>query len=339
LNPYDRNILQESILKIEDVNFDKNGDQLQLYGYAIAAKRYALWTGPSEEELRLVKVSAHGLGYLFPPIRGFDQGLDAPKWVGEAWDWILRGVLKLQREDKLWFELPAMMRFTITTPEVFKALQSRNRGRAYQDQIKPFNFIVSPVIDRLNDGFPCGVDENKFTVIAPYCSDQDKWCDLNWVNIYDGKLFRLGRPGLRLSYEVKAKTYGDVIRDYQKHPEVKSLAPNESICISSTAGLLSRTPVTAADEFAFIGKETDRRWEREDDISLIESRVTQYRPDETSRLVADPRLSHKARQTSIRKLARASRVSEKTVKAFRNGKRIRKSTLRKLAKAMGNRLA
>ena len=223
-----------------------------------------------------------------------------------------------------------MMRFTITTPEVFKALQSRNRGRAYQDQIKPFNFIESPVIDRLNDGFPSGVDQNKFTVIAPYCSDQDKWYQLNWVNIYDGKVFRLGRPGLRLLYELKAKTHGDVIGDYQKHPEAKSLAPDETIYPSGTAGLLRRTPVIAADELAFIGKETDRRWEREDDISL------QYRVEETQRLVADPRLSHKARQSSIRKLAKASQVSEKTVKAFRKGKRVRKSTLRKLQKAMNS---
>jgi hypothetical protein len=246
----------------------------------------------------------------------------------EAWDWILRGVLELSREDRPWFELPAMMRFTITTPEVFKALQARNEGRSYADRIKPFNFIVSPVIDRLNDG------QNKFTVIAPYCSDQEKWYDLNWVNIYDGKVFRLGRSGLRLPYEVKAKTYGDVIRDYQKHPE----APNETICTSSTAGVLQRTPATAADRFAFIGKETDRRWEREEDISLIESKVLQYRPNETQRLVADPRVSLKARETSIRKLAKASQVSEKTVKAFRNGKRVRKSTLRKLQRAMNPRL-
>ena len=230
-----------------------------------------------------------------------------------------------------------MMRFTITTPEVFKALQSRNRGRAYQDQIKPFNFIESPVIDRLNDGFPSGVDQNKFTVIAPYCSDQDKWYQLNWVNIYDGKVFRLGRPGLRLLYELKAKTHGDVIGDYQKHPEAKSLAPDETIYPSGTAGLLRRTPVIAADELAFIGKETDRRWEREDDISLIESRVLQYGVKETQLLAAGPRLSHKARQTSIRKLAEASNVSEKTVKAFRKGKRVRKSTLRKLQKAMKSR--
>jgi hypothetical protein len=64
-----------------------------------------------------------------------------------------------------------------------------------------------------------GSMKNKFTVIAPYCSDQEKWCQLSWVNIHDGTIFRLGRPGLSLPYEVKAKTCGDVLCDYHKHPE------------------------------------------------------------------------------------------------------------------------
>lgn len=43
LNPYDRSAVK-SILKIEDVNFNPDGSQRQLYGYSIAAKRYALFT-------------------------------------------------------------------------------------------------------------------------------------------------------------------------------------------------------------------------------------------------------------------------------------------------------
>jgi hypothetical protein len=59
-----------------------------------------------------------------------------------------------------------------------------------------------------------------------------------------------------------------------------------------TAGLLQRMPVRAAAEFRHIGKETDRRWEREDDISLLNPRLVEYRPQETARLVADPILQH-----------------------------------------------
>ncbi len=39
-----------------------------------------------------------------------------------------------------------MMRFTITTPEVFKVIQARQSKLPYRDRVKPLNFIQSPVI-------------------------------------------------------------------------------------------------------------------------------------------------------------------------------------------------
>jgi hypothetical protein len=44
LNPYDRAAIPGSILKLEDENLDGNGQQRQLWGYAISAKRYTLYT-------------------------------------------------------------------------------------------------------------------------------------------------------------------------------------------------------------------------------------------------------------------------------------------------------
>jgi hypothetical protein len=41
LNPYD---LSGSILKVHKLNWDKNRQRRQLYGYSIAAKRYTLYT-------------------------------------------------------------------------------------------------------------------------------------------------------------------------------------------------------------------------------------------------------------------------------------------------------
>src|SRR5206468_5008365 len=46
LNPYDRSAVKGSILNLVDANFidsDPNKSQRQLYGYSIAAKRYALY--------------------------------------------------------------------------------------------------------------------------------------------------------------------------------------------------------------------------------------------------------------------------------------------------------
>jgi len=44
LNPYDRKLVPGSILKVHKLNWDKNKQRRQLYGYSIAAKRYALYT-------------------------------------------------------------------------------------------------------------------------------------------------------------------------------------------------------------------------------------------------------------------------------------------------------
>jgi hypothetical protein len=316
------------------VNFGPDGKQQQLYGYAIAAKRYALFTRTLDGGIHVEKASAHGLGFLYAPISGYDKAADAPVWVVEAWNWILRKALDLPAIEPSWFGLPAMMRLAITTPEVLRALQARQKFSPYRDKVKPFNFVLSPILDKLTGGYPVGADTDRFTLIAPFTSNPLRWHQITWVNIHDGKQYRLAEPGRRLPYEIEPSTFGEVVSRYRWHAEAKSLGPDEKPCGSRTVGLLRRTPVIAAIPFASIGKETDRRWEREEDISLIESFRVEYRPNETERLVADVTLQHKARQTSIRSLAKASAVSEKTVKSFRKGRRIRKSTALKIARAL-----
>jgi len=226
-----------------------------------------------------------------------------------------------------------MMRISITTPEVLKALQVHQAELPYRDQTKPFGFVLSPTIDKLTGGYPVGVDPHKFTLIAPFTSDAPCWHELPWINIHDGKTYRLAQPRKRLPSDAEPQTYRDVVSRYRWHPEAKSLAPDGNACKSHTAGLLQRARVTAHG-FRYIGKETDRRWEREEDFSLLEPLTVEYRPNETERLVTDPALQHDARRVPIRALARAAEVSVKTVKAALKGKRIRKSTADKLAKAL-----
>ena len=67
---------------------------------------------------------------------------------------------------------------------------------------------------------------------------------------------------------------------------------------------------------------------------MLDPQVQEYRPNETARLVTDPILQRDARRVSIRALARAAGVSDRTVKAARRGDRIRKSTVQKIAKAL-----
>ena len=68
LNPYDTNYVK-NLLKSEEINFaesDSSKSNPLLWGYAIAAKRYALYR-KTEEGIEIVKASGHGLGYLFAP--------------------------------------------------------------------------------------------------------------------------------------------------------------------------------------------------------------------------------------------------------------------------------
>jgi hypothetical protein len=113
LNPYD---LDGSILKIHKLNWDSNRQRRQLYGYSIAAKRYALYT-KSRDNIEIVEPKAHGLGYFYPPKdspEGWER--DAPAWIFEAWDWMVRGVFGLKRTKPAWFNLPVMMKLTLSTP-------------------------------------------------------------------------------------------------------------------------------------------------------------------------------------------------------------------------------
>lgn len=173
------------------------------------------------------------------------------------------------------------------------------------------------------------VDAQGFTLFAPFTDDSSRWYDLPYVNVHDGRTYRLAPHGKRLPSEAQAQTYGEVVRRYPHHPEAKSLAPDGTPCRADTHGLLQRTPVTAG-EFRRIGKETDRRWEQGEDISLLMPTLVQYHPEETDRLVSDPALARELQRWSIRVIARESGISPTTIKAARRGDRIRKSTAQRL---------
>ena len=113
LNPYSAKAVRE-ILKIEDINFvgsNPRNQPQQLFGYAVSAKRYALFT-KSRSSISIVKCSGHGLGYLLSPVkaRPEDEDLETPGWISEAWAWLLQKELKLKSRSPKWLNRAAMMR-------------------------------------------------------------------------------------------------------------------------------------------------------------------------------------------------------------------------------------
>src|SRR5262249_44529917 len=120
LNPYDRNAVPGSILNFVDANYENSDPRRarrQLLGYSIAAKCYALYERRASK-INIVDPKAHGLGYLYPPAdspKGWEDGHDAPKWIYQFWECLLRIPLKLERDHPIWINRPQMMRMTVTT--------------------------------------------------------------------------------------------------------------------------------------------------------------------------------------------------------------------------------
>lgn len=126
LNPYDFKAVKGSILNLVDANYihsNRRNAQRQLYGYSIAAKRYALYEKIGNADIKIVDPKAHGIGFLYPPKDSSeDWNEDVPQWIYEMWDYIVRGALNLKREIPSWLDLPQMMRLTITTYNVLEML-------------------------------------------------------------------------------------------------------------------------------------------------------------------------------------------------------------------------
>jgi hypothetical protein len=269
LNPYDRTLVSGSILKIHKLNWDSHKQRCQLFGYSVAAKRYALYT-KRNNDIEIVEPKAHGLGYFYPPKDSPEEWEhETPQWIFEAWDWIMRGVLGLERTKPAWFDLPVMMKLTLSTPH--HALKNLAKGPL----TRPYNFMMLPQITRF--GCPPNVHPDKFTLITPFSSDRDEWMNSNCINIHDEQ-----SPVYELTNEYDGrralpKNFFMLLDSYQNHPEAKSLGPDGKPCDFKTRGLLQRTRIIAKWPPIYIGKESDRHWEEGEDLSLLEFKAVQYK--------------------------------------------------------------
>lgn len=347
LNLYDHNAVP-NILKIEDVNFE-NRVQREIQCHAISAKRYTFLT-QTNGDVRIVKPSEHGLGHLFVPGSEFDKEVNARAWIADVWRYLVGKSLGMELPKPKCFKLPAMMKFAITTPEVFKVLQNRQFEKAlsYRERIKPFNFVLCPMINRhvfgfdsksnetVRLGYPLMVDPEHFTLIAPLTDDVSRWYRIPYLNIHDGRWFYLAPLEKKESFEASPYTLDDIVALYHIHPESKSSAPDGTSCGWHTAGLLQRTSIVAGG-FEYIGKETDRKWEQEEDLSMFFPILPAYRRSESERLIASATLEKEIRTMSIREVAKRTGLSTRTVRAVRGGKRIRKMTVLKVKNALRKR--
>lgn len=130
LNPYRRDIIPGSVLKIEDDNYDpKTGKQRQLHCYAISAKRYALFLWPKKGEPALLREkvnnkkdrwSRHGLGHLLNPT---DPEASDRDWTAAVWEMIIRKGCGLKTTALRFAHLPAIGRTTVSSPFLMKSFE------------------------------------------------------------------------------------------------------------------------------------------------------------------------------------------------------------------------
>lgn len=308
LNPYDPVAVKGSILNLVDANFvdsDPKNSQRQLDGYSIAAKRYALYAKIGDTDIEIVDPKAHGIGFLYPPKdspAGWDK--DIPQWIFEMWDYIVRGALNLPRTTPSWFDVPQMMRVTITTYNVLKMLGDWEIAR-------PYNFLLLPMVDSTVGQAFDRRSTDKVLLVCQFSSRQDGWIEMECVNVYDGMSYRMidcSKEGDLPHNVVIPSQFAHLLVQYQEHPESKSLSPDGTPCRADTRGLLQRVHIVAGD-LRFIGKEADLKWGEGDDPSVLEFKSTEY--GRTAKVVASEEVKSEIKKIGINRCARESGFDRK----------------------------
>jgi hypothetical protein len=334
LNPYDRDAVGQ-ILKIEDCNKDHRGHLHQLYGLAISAKRYVVYTHRKSRR-EIIKPSEHGLGMVYvpderkryKPVDCEDQETDYPRWIVEAWERLLDDHFRATKDPEnalvgreLWFEnLPAVMRIRVTTPNVLKALRKRDPGAA-----KPYNFALSPILAQARPNV---------TLVAPFSKHPKELLTRDYTEIHSGDLVHL--LGEYRDEELLPQTLSSVLWRHYLHPEEKSLGPGGEHCDGWTRGLLGRRPLKALIPFNLIGKEVERRAQEGEDISVPESTgPIRYGAGQRAKTrSADPGLIVRASPFGVRPLMRESGASQHSVQRFLAGEPVHPATRVRLEQAV-----
>lgn len=88
-----------------------------------------------------------------------------------------------------------------------------------------------------------------------------------------------------------------------------------------------------ANRHRYVGKETSRRWEQGEDMSLVDFRCAEY---SDGKMVADQDTRTRIIKIGIREVARQSGLDRETVAFVARGNPIKAITLYKLINALGS---
>jgi len=165
----------------------------------------------------------------------------------------------------------------------------------------------------------------------PFSKQRDQWLNTKAMDTRSGEQYSIGllNPKGRTK-KVEVKCYGNVLGAYIEHPEAKFLGSDGKPCDSLTRGLLTRSHIVA-NRYRYIGKETSRRWEQGDDLSMVDFTCAEY---SDGKVVADQELKKRITEIGIRKLARLSGINRETLSLIANGSPVKPSTITRVARTL-----
>ena len=212
---------------------------------------------------------------------------------------------------------------TVSTPAILGMLKGFTR---------PFNFIHVPLL--FPSLYPAGKDPSNFGLIMPFSKHRDQWLSTKAIDTHSGKQYSITLldPKGRTK-KVEVKCYGNVLGAYKEHPEAKFLGNDGKPCDSLTRGLLRRSRIVA-NRHRYIGKETSRRWEQGDDMSMVDFRGAEYAD---GKMKADEPTRKRIIGIGIRKAAREAGIHSDTVTLIARGKPVKPGTLHKLVEFIAKR--
>jgi hypothetical protein len=312
LNPY---FFKSPLFKTEDVNFSGNGKQEEpLYCYAISAKRYALFNLDKDKRLILRKASGHGLGHFLSPLENYSRpenipdplvsfrGLGVEAWQYCLWYRVVEAALtghpdQVEIRNLPGFNLPAVSRYTATSPTLLSWFKEYNRGKSYADQVKPFNFLLAGQTSNLT----CGElvqgkkSKRKLRPITPFDRDHQR----AMKNCFDRD------SGIRIQIN-RLKTYAEALPQYHLQPESKF--ENGDYL---NQGFTQRKQIKA-DAIINIGKEANRM-EEQFYLGLEEDSEIIYGMSNKQFAIYSDSVLKACKKISQRKLAEASSLSLKHI--------------------------
>lgn len=281
LNLFDQKLVSGSILELEDENLDPDsGDQREIECFAIASKRYTLFTRDEDHRPQIIgssdkrKRSEHGLGHLLPP-NALGPEVDDSAWKDRWWEHLLCLELGVPDPEPDFFSLEAVGRLTVTSPREEKTFRAHNDGLPYAERVRPWNFLCMAHPTQTERARKNG----RQCLVAPFERDPAKRRTMDWIdrNAPERGTTRIRTDPLRRIEKdsTAVLSYGDYFEEYRLHPEAKALAPDGQPCHSWTRGLLQPRHVTPS-KIIRIGKESNRLSETAMPLELDEEAVVEY---------------------------------------------------------------